>query len=88
MLYNTVKHYTILILIERDIYMTRDPPLQNYGDVLLPKDIQTILHIGRSTVYRLLEEGSIKSIRVGKSYRIPKTYLEEFMFPDRKDKEG
>ncbi len=62
--------------------MTRRELFNGYEDVLLPEDIQKILHVGRNTVYRYLAEGKIRSIRIGGKYRIPKLYLEEFMYPD------
>ena len=33
--------------------------LSSYDDVLLPEDVQKILHVGRNTVYKYLAEGSI-----------------------------
>ena len=62
--------------------MKTDTILNEYGDILLPKDVQTILHVGRNTVYKLLDNGTIKSIKIGNSYRIPKLNLAEFMYPD------
>lgn len=56
--------------------------LKDYKDVLLPEDVQNILHTGRNTVYEYLANGTIKSIRVGGKYRIPKLYLLEFIYPD------
>lgn len=56
--------------------------LTEYKDILLPEDVQKILHIGRNTVYTYLAEGRIKSIKVGGKYRIPKLYLLEFIYPD------
>jgi excisionase family DNA binding protein len=61
--------------------------LRDYGDILLPKDVQQILQVGRNTVYKLLEDGTIKSIKIGNSYRIPKLNLAEFMYPDETTKE-
>ena len=58
--------------------------LSEYKDILLPEDIQKILHIGRNTVYKYLAEGKIRSIKIGKKYRIPKNYLLEFIYPDMK----
>ena len=60
--------------------------LSGYEDVLLPKDVQMILRVGRSTVQKLLSTGTIKSIRVGSTYRIPKKYLIEYMFPEETEK--
>ena len=56
--------------------------LTEYNDILLPEDIQKILHTGRNTVYKYLAEGKIRSIRVGGKYKIPKMYLLEFIYPD------
>ncbi len=56
--------------------------LNEYDDVLVPADVQKILHIGRNTVYKLLTDGTIRSIRIAGKYRIPKKYLADFMYPD------
>ncbi len=56
--------------------------LPNYEDVLLPKDIQKILHLGRNSVYRFLADGTIRSVRLGGKYLIPKDNLKDFMYPD------
>ncbi|MBO4845079.1 MAG: helix-turn-helix domain-containing protein [Lachnospiraceae bacterium] len=56
--------------------------LESYNDVLVPEDIQEILHTGRNTVYNYLANGIIKSIKVGGKYRIPKLYLLEYMYPE------
>ncbi len=56
--------------------------LDNYDDVLEPKDLQEILKTGRNTVYTYLAEGKIKSIMIAGKYRIPKLYLLEFIYPD------
>lgn len=61
--------------------------LKDYGDILLPEDIQKILHTGRNTVYDYLSKGLIKSIRIGGKYRIPKAYLLEFIFGDAANSE-
>lgn len=58
--------------------------LTEYNDILLPEEVQKILHIGRNTTYTYLAEGKIRSIRVGGKYRIPKLYLLEFIYPDMK----
>ncbi len=50
-----------------------------FPDVLLPSDCMKLLAVGRSTVYRLLRNGEIKSIRVGKKYRIPKKSVQKYL---------
>ena len=54
--------------------------LQNYGDVLEVKDIQEILKVGKNQAYALVSNGEIKSIKLGKVYKIPKLYLLEFLY--------
>ncbi len=56
--------------------------IDEYGDILLPEDIQKILHIGRNTVYKYLAEGKIRSLWIGGKYRIPKNYLYEFIYKE------
>lgn len=56
--------------------------LEEYNDVLLPEDVQKILHTGRNTVYKYLADGTIRSLMIGGRYRIPKVYLLEFLYPE------
>jgi len=53
--------------------------IKNYPDILTIHDIMSILRIGRGKVYELLKDGTIKSIRVGKKYIIPKKSVEQFL---------
>lgn len=55
--------------------------LIDYPDVLTPEDLQEVLRLDMSTVYELLLSGVIRSIRIGKTYRIPKLYLLEYLYP-------
>lgn len=48
-------------------------------DVLTIPDLQKALRIGRSTAYRLIKANDIRSIRIGRSIRIPKQYVEEYI---------
>ena len=50
-----------------------------YPDVLNIADLQTALSIGRSMAYRLINEGHIKHLRIGKSIKIPKTFLIDYV---------
>ena len=44
----------------------------SYPDILSVKQLCEILDIGKNTAYRLLQSGEIKSIKIGKVYKIPK----------------
>lgn len=68
--------------------MNQNQMLTDYNDILMPEDVQKILHTGRNTVYNYLSRGIIRSIKIGGKYRIPKLYLLEFIYPDKDFKEG
>ena len=57
----------------------QDLQFENYPDIVTPDDIQKMLRIGRNSVYDLLKQGKIKSLRVGKKYLIPKTSVINFL---------
>lgn len=51
----------------------------DYGDILDPKDLHDILGIGYNKTYDLLKSGAIKSFRIGRDIKIPKTCLKEYI---------
>lgn len=53
--------------------------LDQIPDILTISDLQKILQVGRSTAYRLIKSHEIQSIRIGRSIRIPKKYVKEFI---------
>lgn len=52
---------------------------KNYPDVITIADLQRMLHIGRNAAYKLLQDKSIRSIRYGKKYIIPKSSVTNFI---------
>ena len=53
--------------------------LANEPDVLLVKDLERILHLGRNSAYQLVSSGRIKSVKVGTKYLIPKNFVIDFL---------
>ena len=53
--------------------------LNNYPDVLTIEDLIVILHMGKNTIYRLLQKGEIVSRKVGRKYLIPKRSVIDFL---------
>ena len=52
----------------------------DYHDVVYVSGLQSMLgNIGRQTAYELVRKGSIKAIKVGKLYRIPKINVIAFL---------
>ena len=53
--------------------------IDDYGDILTPKDVRDILGIGFNKTYDLLREGVIKNFKIGRDRRIPKRCLVEYI---------
>ena len=50
-----------------------------YPDVVSVSELMDMLHIGKDAAYKLLQSGEIKSIKIGKKYRIPKSFVIEYL---------
>lgn len=65
-----------------DICMkNRDTPeiFSNYPDVLTVEDLSMMLGISTKTAYKLLKEKKIKSVTIGRTYKIPKIYVLQYL---------
>lgn len=49
--------------------------LKEYPDILTVEEMRQALGVSTKTGYKLLRENKIDSIKVGRSYRIPKAHL-------------
>ena len=58
--------------VRHNIYQTM---LREYPDVMSAEQMSAALVISTKTGYKLLREGSICSLKIGKTYRIPKAHL-------------
>ena len=47
--------------------------------VLRVEDLSRVLGIGRNTTYELVRSGQIRSIRIGRQLRIPRSELQRFL---------
>jgi len=54
--------------------MTDEPPL-----MLTPRQVQRMLQLSPSTVYRMLDDGSIPSVKIGRSRRVPAAAMIEVL---------
>ena len=54
-------------------------PFDNYPDVMTVRQIQEALGIGRNTAYNLLNNGQIHCFHIGRTIKIPKKYLIEYI---------
>lgn len=44
-----------------------------------PADAARLLGVGRSTVYELLAEGTLPSVKIGRARRITRTAIDDFV---------
>jgi len=50
-----------------------------YPDLMTVEKMQAALGVGRSTAYKLLRENAIRHFNIGKTIKIPKRYLIDFI---------
>ncbi len=53
--------------------------LKDYPDVMNIEQMSRILGVSTKTGYRLLRDGAIISLRIGRNYRIPKAHVITFL---------
>ena len=47
--------------------------------VLHVKDLAALLSVSQNTAYALVRSGQVRSIRIGRAYRIPRDAVEDFL---------
>lgn len=52
---------------------------EKYEDIVSVEDLVSMLQIGKSTAYKLLQDGTIPSLRIGKVYKVPKRAVEQYV---------
>lgn len=50
-----------------------------YPDVMNVKQMSSLLGISIKTGYRLIQEDKVKYLQIGRSYRIPKAYIFDYL---------
>lgn len=58
--------------------------VKEFGDILTVEELMDYLSIGRTTAYKLLQSGKIKTLRIGKVYRISKNSIDEYVKKESK----
>jgi excisionase family DNA binding protein len=49
------------------------------ADLLTTNQVINMLHVDRTTIYRMVEDGRLPAVRVGKQWRFPKDILERWL---------
>jgi excisionase family DNA binding protein len=63
-------------LCTQDIYRS---VFKEYPDVLDVKQVSTLLGVSTKVVYRLLRNGSIVSLKIGREFRVPKVNVMKYV---------
>ncbi len=63
---------SITTIAQRDAYKIM---LKEYPDILSVEQVSEVLGVSPKTCYKILRNGDICSLKVGRSYRIPKAHL-------------
>lgn len=78
-LYRRTAFFTLYLTLcfeqEELVYML----FTQYPDIMSISDLRSALGIGRTKAYELVSSGEIRSIKVGKAIRIPKTSLLDYV---------
>ena len=48
-------------------------------DVLTPGEVRSFLRLGRNATYDLLKDGTLRSVRLGQKYLIPREAVRELL---------
>ena len=49
------------------------------NEIMKFEEVMEYLNIGKSTLYNLLRNGKIRSFKIGKVWKIPKSSVEEYV---------
>lgn len=52
---------------------------KEYPDVLDAKQVSKLLNISTKTVYRLIKDGALSSLKVGREFRVPKVAVMKYV---------
>ena len=52
---------------------------ESFNDVLTFEETCKALRMGKNMLYKLLRNGTIKSVKIGRKYYVPKVSLNEFI---------
>lgn len=51
----------------------------DYDDIITVDTLMEMLDIGRNSAYHLLKTNQIKSVKIGRTYRIPKQSVQDYI---------
>jgi len=72
---------------ENDLYQE---VFREYPDILDAEQISKMLSVSTKMIYKLIKEGALGAMKVGRTFRVPKIAVMRYMniFPAHSDKEN
>jgi excisionase family DNA binding protein len=55
------------------------PAPEGFDNMLSVTEVAALLSVSKMTIYRLINEGEVPAIRVGRSLRVPERAIREYM---------
>lgn len=52
---------------------------ENYPDIMTPSEVRKALRVSKASVYEMIHSGQLKHFQVGRSIKIPKWGLIDFL---------
>lgn len=52
---------------------------REYPDVLNVEQVSNILNVSKKTVYKIVKDGSLSCLKVGREIRVPKYFLMKYL---------
>lgn len=65
--------------MKTEVTITTATTFEELPDILTTDMLAIYLHTTRQNLYKMLIAGEIRSVKVGRSYRVPKVFLQEFL---------
>lgn len=59
--------------------LTNENLFVGVADLLTISELQKVLKTGRTTTYQIIKDKEIKHVKIGKSIKIPKIYVIEYL---------
>lgn len=53
--------------------------LEDNLEILTVREVMELLYIGKNTAYQLLNDGEIKAFRIGTTWKIPRSSVDEYI---------
>lgn len=65
--------------MNKDLRSLYNSIFKEYPDVLNVEQVSSILDVSKKTVYKIIKDGSLAYLKVGREIRVPKYFLMQYL---------